>query len=149
MKKTIAVLLLAVAGAGIYYALQYQKKKTVSSSVDPQLIVGTWKLDSLSIPENAKGNNLITGIMGMIDPDILNYHYSFNKDNTITLTLQDSVVQDSARYEWLAKDSLIWKDSPRDTGGAKFKLQILTKDSLLLQEADSTQMIFHRIDKEK
>lgn len=144
MKKTIAVLLLAVAGAGIYYALQYQKKKTSSNTFDQQLIVGTWKLDSIAVPVNSKENDLFTGIMGMIDPDLLNYHYSFNNDKTITLTLRDSVIQDSARYEWLATDSLIWKETPKDNG-TKFRLQTLNKDTLRLREGDSTQMIFHRI----
>lgn len=144
MKKTIAVLLLAVAGVGIYYALQ--KKKSVSNSFDQQLIVGTWKLDSLMIPDTAKENDIFTGIMGMIDTDLLNYHYSFKKDKTVTLALGDSIAKDSSSYEWLSKDTLLWRDSPTDKAGTKFKLENLTKDSLLLRENDSTRFIFLRID---
>lgn len=144
MKKTIAVLLLAVAGAGIFYVLQKKQKTIAANSINKELILGKWKLDTLILPSDSKGNDFMTGIMGMIDPDLQKYHYTFSKDNTISLSLHDSLIKDSSRYEWRGIDQLAWKEWPNDTAGTLFRLITLNQDSLRLQSTDSTDMIFLR-----
>jgi hypothetical protein len=143
MKKTIlAVILLAAAGGTVYYFLQ--NKKSSSNSIQKELIVGKWKMDSLY--EKSDSNDLFTSIMGMIDSNLFHYDYDFQKDGHILKLLKASVQKDTSHYEWSGKNVLLWKEYG-DSIGESLTVSKLTTDSLVLQTKDSTTIYFRRTTK--
>ena len=143
MKKIIlAVILLAAAGGIVYYFLQ--NKKTSSYSIQKELIIGKWKMNSLH--EGKDSANLFVGIMGMIDSNLFHYDYDFRKDGDILKLLKDSVQKDISFYEWTKQDVLVWKEKG-DSIGEPLTIAKLTTDSLVLQTKDSTTIYFKRASK--
>lgn len=141
MKNVIvAVLLIAATGAGVYF-LFFNKKKP-SNEIQKELIIGKWKLDSLShVKDSAK---LFTGLAVMIDPDFKNYTYQFRKDGKVLRFLKDNVQKDSSRYEWTDKDHLLFKEQI-DSIGTNFIVSKLNKDSLVLELKDSSAAYFTKL----
>lgn len=143
MKKTIlAVIVLAAAGGAVYYFLH--NKKASSNSIQKELIIGRWKMDSLY--EGKDSANLFTGIMGTIDSNFFHYDYDFRQDGKILKLLKDSVQKDTSHYEWKKQDVLLWKEQG-DSIGESLTVSKLTSDSLVLQTKDSTTIYFKKTSK--
>jgi hypothetical protein len=136
MKKVFFGLLIIAAGAGIFLYLRQQKKQ---STIEQSLIIGDWKLDSLAFKKDSGG--LQPNVLLFLDSNLLKYHYEFTKNNSILISLQDSLTSDSTRYYWAAKNELVWKDDP-SAAGDSLLVTILSKDSLVLLGRDSTAFYF-------
>lgn len=146
MKKVFIGLLMLAAGAATFFLLQKKDKPITRNNIQKEWIIGKWKLDSVLLPKDTNVN-FIAGIMKMIEPDLMKYHYEFKKDGSISVSLGDSLTKDSSRYEWNKKDQLIWKEYPTDTTGEVFNVSIPHKDSLVVQSQDSSVLLFTKVKK--
>lgn len=144
MKSSImAVLLIAAVGTGVYF-LFFNKKKTeiTGNKIQKELIVGKWKLDSLShVKDPVK---LFAGLATMIDSNFSNYAYQFQQDGKVLRLFKDSVQKNSSSYEWTKEDHLLFKEE-NDSLGTKFTVFKLNKDSLVLQSLDSTMAVLTKV----
>ena len=144
MKSIImAVLLIAAVGTGVYF-LFFNKKKTgiTGNEIQKELIVGKWKLDSLShVNDPVK---LFAGPSTMIDSNFSNYAYQFQQDGKVLRLFKDSVQKNSSSYEWTKEDHLLFKEE-NDSSGIKFTVFKLNKDSLVLQSLDSTMAFLTKV----
>lgn len=103
MKKLFIGLLIAAAGAGIFFALRKQQTP-LTAGVDKSLLIGSWQLDSLQL---ADPGHAIEGILPLLDSNLQRYSYEFRPDNAIALSLNDSLVANDSRYEWRQSNQLI------------------------------------------
>lgn len=139
----VAVLLIAAVGAGVNF-LFFNKKKNVivSNQVQRELIIGKWKLDSLS---PLKGSpKVFTGFATMIDSNFKNYAYRFQQDGKILRLFKDSVQKDTISYEWTKEHKLVFKQQD-DSLRTMFTVSKLNKDSLVLLSNDSSIIFFSRL----
>ena len=143
MKKVFFGLLILAAGTSIYFLMRKQNKLNDAHNSKHDWILGQWKLDSIRVSGDSTGQFMV-GIMGMVDSNLLNYHYEFQKNGIIKTTLSDSLVQDSVRYEWNKQDQLVWKEYPSDTTGEAFTVLLPHPNSLVLQSQDSTSLMFSK-----
>lgn len=144
MKKVFIGLLMLAAGGATFFLLQKKDKPITGNNIQKDWIIGKWKLDSILLPKDTNAN-FIAGIMKIIEPDLMKYHYVFKKDGAISLLLRDSLTKDSARYEWNKENQLIWKEYPADTTGEVFNVSVPHKDSLVLQSQDSSVLVFTKV----
>lgn len=138
----MAVLLIAAVGAGVYFLFLNKKKPEVATrQMQKELIVGKWKLDSISnLKESGK---LFAGLATKVDSNFSNYAYEFQKGGKVLRLLKDSVQKNNSHYEWTKEDQLLFKQEA-DSAGTKFTVSILNKDSLVLQSMDSTTAFFSK-----
>ena len=141
MKQLIIGLLVIAAGAGAFYFLQ--KKKT-SISIEKELLVGKWKLNSLDAKTKDSSAYSLSAIAA-IDSNLTKYHYDFRKDGNVFTSLTGSAKVDTSHYEWAKKNRLTWKENTRDSTGEVFTVTRLTNDSLLLLSKDSATFVFTRV----
>jgi hypothetical protein len=144
MKKVFIGLLILAAGAATFCLLQKKEKPIIGNNIQKESIIGKWKLDSILLPKDSN-NNFTAGIMGIVAPDLMKYHYEFKKTGAIFLSLGDSLTKDSSRYEWNKKDQLVRKEYPADTVGDIFTVSTLNNDSLALQSEDSVILLFRKL----
>ena len=143
MKSIVmAVLLIAAVGAGVYFLFLNKKKAgIVSTPVRKELIIGKWKLDSLSHTDSS--TNLFPALAPMIDSNFANYAYQFQQDGKVVRLLNDSIQKDSSSYQWEG-DQLVLKQQT-DSAGTNFIVSLLSGDSLVLQSKDSTVAYFTKV----
>ena len=140
MKKLFIVLLVAAVGAGAYFFLQ-KKNHSESTGIQKELLIGKWTINSFD-PAIDSADSFLTGIMGLVDSNSLKYQYVFTSEGTILRALGDSITRDSSRFEWNKQKQLVWKDGATDSTGTVFSVIKLNKDSLLLRDTDSVQVLF-------
>lgn len=143
MKNLFIGLLIVTAGAGIFFYLQ-NKKKHSQNSIQKELLIGQWKIDSIKTAKDSNKSFLV-GIMGMIDSNLLKYKYEFTKDGSILRSMGDSTTKDSSYFEWNKKSQLVWKENLQDSTGTDFQIAKLNTDSLQLQSDDSTVLFLTRL----
>jgi hypothetical protein len=80
--------------------------------------------------------------MGMVAQDLMKYRYEFKNNGSVAISMKDSLIEDSSRYEWNKSNQLVWKEYPADTTADVFTVSALNKDSLILQASDSTSLLF-------
>ena len=144
MKKVFIGLLILTAGAAGIFLFQKKDKPITGNNIQKDRVIGKWKLDSILLPKDSN-NNFTAGIMGIVAPDLMKYHYEFKKDGAISVSMGDSLTKDSSRYEWNKKDQLVWKEYPADTAGDIFTISTLNNDSLALQSEDSVILLFRKL----
>lgn len=144
MKSIImAVLLIAAVGAGVYFLFFHKKETEITGNeMQKELIVGKWKLDSLS--QVKAPVKLFAGPATIIDSNFSNYAYQFQQDGKVLRLFKDSVQKNSSRYEWTKEDHLLFKEE-NDSVGTKFTVFKLNKDSLVLQSVDSTMAFLTKV----
>jgi hypothetical protein len=141
MKKLFIGLLIVAAGAGIFYFLQ--KKKT-ETTIENELLVGEWKLNSLDAKTKDSSAYYLATIAA-IDSNFSKYRYDFRKDGNVFTSLPDAAKVDTSRYEWAKKNILTLKGNPPDSTSEVFTVMKLTHDSLLLLSKDSAMFVFSRL----
>ena len=144
MKSIImAVLLIAAVGAGVYFLFLNKKKTEIASKeIQKELIVGKWKLDSLSQTKDQV--KLLGGLVKVIDSNFANYTYQFQQDGQVLRLFKDSVQKNNSRFEWTKDDQLLFKQEA-DSLGTSFTVSRLNEDSLILQSKDSTTAFFSKV----
>ena len=141
MKKLFIGLLIIAAGVATFFYLRKKDNTTAASGIKKEWIVGQWKIESVK-PGKDSANNFMMGIMGLVDPNTMNYHYEFTKEGNILRSLRDSVSKDTSLYEWNKSNQLVWKEDKMDSTGSTLTVATLNKDSLQLQTVDSTTFLF-------
>jgi len=143
MKSIItAVLLIAAVGAGVYFLFLSKKKRAVANNeIRKDLIIGKWKLDSLSPMKDTV--QFFAGLRKADTSDFTDYSYQFQPDGKVLRLFKDSVQKDNSSYEWTNDDTLLFKQN-RDSAATKFIVSKLNRDSLILQSMDSTIAFFRR-----
>lgn len=142
MKSIImAVLLVAAVGAGVYFLFLKKKNGIAGNDIQKELIIGKWKLDSLSQSKDAP--KLIGGLVTIPDTNLTNYSYQFRQDGKILRLLRDSVQKDTSTYEWTKEQQLVFRQQD-DSTATKFMVSKLNQDSLVLLSKDSSIAYFTR-----
>ena len=137
MKKIIlAVILVAAMGGAAYYLLQKKKQNAVSSFKQEQ-IIGKWTLVRWT-----PGKDTVGYYPGNPNSNRTKYEYDFKKENIVVISLNDSVLNDTAQYQWTKDKYIEWKKQ----GDSVESITVITlnKDSLVLQTKDSTVIYFKK-----
>lgn len=127
MNKLFIGLLIVAAGAGVFFLLRKKKDATTTNDIKKEWIVGKWKADAGK------------------DSAFSSYSYDFLKDGNIVRSLNDSVKADTSHYEWDKNNAFIWKENAGDSTGKIFSVLKLTQDSLQVQAADSSTVLFIKV----
>ncbi|HEX6171208.1 MAG TPA: hypothetical protein VFZ33_16090, partial [Chitinophagaceae bacterium] len=134
---------IAAVGAGVYFLFLNKKKTEITSSeIQKELIVGKWKLDSLSQAKSE--SKLLEGLVTMIDSNFVNYAYQFQQDGKVLRLFKNSVQKNNSRFEWTKDDQLLFKQEA-DSIETRFTVSKLSKDSLILQSKDSATAFFSKV----
>ena len=137
MKKIIlAVILVAALGGAAYYLLQKKKQNAVSSFKQEQ-IIGKWTLVRWT-----PSKDTVRYYPGNPDSNRTKYDYDFKKEKIVVISLNDSVLNDTAQYQWTKGKYIEWKKQ----GDSVESITVITlnKDSLVLQTKDSTVFYFKK-----
>ena len=145
MKKIIlAVILVAAVGGAAYYLLQNKNQNAVSSFKQEE-IIGKWTLvrwtpfgDSL-----ARSKDTVAYFPINADSNRSKYDYDFKKENIVLISLNDSVLSDTARYQWTKDNHIEWKK--QNDSAEILTVTTLNKDSLVLKTNDSAVIYFKRV----
>jgi hypothetical protein len=132
MKKIFIGLLIAAAGAGVYFFVLRKKEKT--DTINKEWIIGIWKADAGK------------------DSSFIPLRYEFLTNGIIIRSASDTVKADTLHYEWVKTNELVWynktsaeKKERGDSIGTAFTVLTLTQDSLQLQAKDSSAVLFTRM----
>ncbi|MET0394975.1 MAG: hypothetical protein ABW019_17655 [Chitinophagaceae bacterium] len=141
MKKVfIGLLIVVVAGAGIFFALRSKNQSPVAGKINQEQIVGNWKLVSLEVSHDSV--DIFGNVLLLLDSNLRRYNYEFRKDQSVAVTLGDSVAARGGRYEWQEPNRIVWKEHAADSTGESFQVAALTADSLVLRGQDSAVLYF-------
>lgn len=144
MNKLLIGLLLLAAAGGAFFLLKKKKEQPVATAINKEWIIGKWKIGNFQ-PGKDPHAALFTGVMGLVDSNMLKYQYEFTTTGSILTSRGDSVTTDSLHYEWNKEDQLVWKEEPGDSTGNIFSVLKLSKDSLQVQTADSATFLFTKM----
>ena len=126
-KLFIGLLIVAAGAAALFYFNRRTCNKPAQDSLTKEWIVGKWKADAGK------------------DSVFSSYSYDFLKDGNIVRSLNDSVKADTSHYEWNKKNELVWKENAADSTGKILSVLKLTQDSLQVQAADSSTVLFIKV----
>ncbi len=142
MNKTfIGLLIVAAAGAGVFFYLR--KKEQPSASFTYDNIVGQWKLTSVT-PGKESSASLVLAFMALSDSNARDFHYEFTKQGAIISHAGDAALTDTGSYEWQKDQSFHWKEKKSDTTFTQVWVTKLNADTLQLIGKDSLQLSFIR-----
>jgi hypothetical protein len=143
MKKVFIGLLIVAAGTAFYLLLN-KKSNPGNRSIQKDLIIGNWKLDSIYSLKDS-GFNAKAGVKGSLAQLLLKYSYEFNADGFIALWPKDSSTTGNG-YEWIGKKRLAWKEFPANKTIEVFEVPVLNFDTLALVSNDSIVLSFIKSD---
>ncbi|MEI2737388.1 MAG: hypothetical protein V9F01_01225 [Chitinophagaceae bacterium] len=129
MNKLLIGLLVVAAGAGAFLLLRKKKNAVIANEIKKEWIVGKWKSDAVVAN----------------DSGFSKYSYDFQKDGNVVRSLNDSAKADTSHYEWSKANQLVWKEKTGDSIGRIFSVLKLTQDSLQVQAADSSNILFTKL----
>lgn len=135
MKNVFIVLLIAAVGAGVYF--YFSNRQKASTFTSKQLIVGKWKIDSLTF----KKDTSIAGklLSHLFDSSLSQYEFEFTKDGSI-LKSYGGKVEDTSYYQLPNKTTLLVSD---EKNGDKEKWNINELDSSVMSARDKDSAVFH------
>ena len=145
MKKIIlAVILLAAAGGIAYYLLQ--KKKHENLSINKELVIGKWKIDSLVSQKDSTKDGLALLLFAM-DSNARKEVYDFQTNGQVFVSLpNDSLsMKDTSSFAWGRDKELLWKEKHSDSAAELMTVIKLDKKELVLRSADSTLVYFKKV----
>ena len=139
MKKLfIGLLVVGAAATGIFLFLDQKNKPAKAPHFKHEMIVGSWRLDSLDFKDSAGGAN----VLALLDSNLLKYQYRFTTDSTLFISLPDSATADSSRYVLNNDNQLIVFQDTKGVFTDSLKINLLSKDSLVASDKDSTILFF-------
>lgn len=127
-KLIIGLLIVAAAGAGIFFYLRKEKNDTPATLTNKELIVGKWKTNSFE---------------PVFDSVQHKYTYTVAADGSLLRSLSDSTKTDSLRYEWKSTNELSIKEN--DSTSVSYIILQLTSDSLQWQTKDSVKTLLLKV----
>jgi hypothetical protein len=139
MKILLSVLLVAAIGAGIYYFIRTTNPK--NDKIQKDLIIGNWKIDSVYVSSTIDHSISLAEILHRdLDSDsgLFSHNFEFQPAGFILSSLNGRVI-DTGHYEWSEKNELRLKE---DSSTEILSVLILKKDSLVLQDKDSSLIYF-------
>ena len=145
MKKIIlAVILLAAAGGIAYYLLQ--KKNHENLSINKELVIGKWKIDSLVSQKDSTKDGLALLLFAM-DSNEKKQVYDFQTNGQVFVSLpNDSLsMKDTSSFAWGKDKELLWKEQHSDPVAESMTVIKLDKKELVLRSADSTLVYFKKV----
>ena len=143
MKKVFIGLLIIAAGTAVYILLN-RRRGPDNHSIQKDLIIGKWKLDTIHSLKDSSFNAIAYGI-GYLAPRLAKHKYEFTSNGSIELWPKDSSTTDS-RYEWIDKNQLAWKEYPANKIIEIFDVPVLSNDSMALVSKDSVMLSFIKVD---
>jgi len=146
MKKIIlAVILLAAAGGGIYYLLKKKKVEYSSTTIDKELVIGKWKIDSLVAQKDATNVGLALLLFAM-DSNAKKQVYDFQINGQVFVSLPNDTLskKDTSSFTWGKDKELLWKDNYSDSTVESMTVIKLDKKDLVLRSADSVFVYFKK-----
>lgn len=147
MKKIIlAVILLTAAGGAAYYLLQIKKQDNSITTIDKELVIGKWKIDSLVAQNDSTKDNLAILLFTM-DPNARKEVYDFQTNGQVFVSLSNDTLskKDTSSFTWGTDNGLLWKDKYSDTTTEPMTVIKLDKKDLVLRSADSTLIYFKKV----
>src|SRR4030095_526199 len=145
MKKIIlAVILVAAAGGAAYYLLQ--KKKHENLSINKELVIGKWKIDSLVYKKDSTNDGLAFLLVAW-DSIARKQEYNFQVNGELFISLPNDPVskKDTFSFEWAKDKKLLWKEKHSDSAAESMTVIKLDKKDLVLRSADSTFVYFKKV----
>lgn len=146
MKKIIlAVILLAAAGGGIYYLLQ-KKKQTEPTTINKELVLGRWKIDSLVSQKDSTEDGLALLLFAM-DSTAKNEIYDFQNDGKVIVSVASDTIakKDTSCFFWGRDNKFLWKEKITDTVVDTMSVVKLDKQEFVLQSSDSTLIYLKKL----
>ena len=135
MKNVFIVLLVAAIGAGAYY--YFSKKQKVFSIGSKELILGMWKLDSVTDSNAESPRDGLS--LALLDSS----QFEFRKDTLIFQSLKGKF-KDTNQYKFADDKNLtVWKNT--DTVREKWNIAKLDSMTLILKDTDSAAFHLRRI----
>jgi hypothetical protein len=146
MKKIIiGLLLLAVSGGAVYYFLTKKQAVTNTVSLNKDLLIGKWKLDTLDEKSKKTIYELKTGIIAALDSNILIYEYDIQKDGKVFIALPGKTGADTTFYEWAEGNQLHWMQNDSAKTKDVFSVTKLDSNAFSLQMKDSSLFSFIKL----
>ena len=135
MKNVFIVLLVAAIGAGAYF--YFGKKQKTSSSNSKELILGKWKLDSVT---DSSGEAVRDGLsLALLDSG----QFEFKNDTLIYQSIKGKF-RDIHQYKFADdKNFTVWKNA--DTVKEKWNIAKLDSTVLILKDPDNAAFHLQRI----
>lgn len=127
-KLIIGLLIVAAAGAGIFFYLRKEKEDHPATPTNKELIVGKWKTDSFE---------------PVFDSVQHKYTYTVAASGSVLRNLNDSTKTDSLRYEWKNANELLIKEN--DSISVSYTILQLNSDSLQWQTKDSIKTLLLKV----
>jgi hypothetical protein len=142
MKNVFILLLVAAIGGGVYYYFSHKQK--TSSLNSKELILGKWKMDSLTIARVNDSSKSRGGILvNVLDTSLSRYEFEFKKDSLVFKILNGKI-EDTSYYKFVDnKNILLWDNT--NTSKTKWTINKLDTSSLVVQDADSASFFFKKI----
>ena len=127
-KLIIGLLIVAAAGAGIFFYLRKEKNNTPATLTNKERLVGKWKTESAE---------------PVFDTVQYKYTYTVAADGSVLRNLNDSTKTDSLRYEWKNANELSIKEN--DSTAVIYTILQLNSDSLRWQTKDSIKTLLLKV----
>jgi hypothetical protein len=147
MKKMIlAVILVAAVGGVAYYLLQKKKQGNLVTTIDKELVIGKWKIDSLVAQKNSTKEDLAL-LLFAIDSTSKKQVYDFQPNGQVFISLPNDTLskKDTSSFTWGKEKELLWKEKPSGATTKSMTVIRLDKKDLVLRSADSTLIYFKKI----
>jgi len=145
MKKIIlAVILLAAAGGITYYLLQKKKQSTIAT-IDKEIVLGRWKIDSLVAQKDSTKDDLIL-LLFALDSNVKKQEFKFFNNGQMISSEPGSSERDTSFFIWGKGEQLIWKEKKTGLFTDTTTIIKLDKKDFVLQSSDSTLFYLKRIE---
>ena len=147
MKKLIlAVILVAAVGGVAYYLLQKKKQDNPVTTIDKELVIGKWKIDSLVSQKDSTKDGLALLLFAM-DSNARKQVYDFQTNGRVFVSLPNDTLskKDTSSFAWGKDKELLWKDNYSDSTSESMTVIKLDKKDLVLLSADSTLIYFKKV----
>ena len=144
MKKNIlAVILVAAAGGAVYYLLQQKKHEILS--INKELMIGRWKIDSLDSQKDSTRDGLALILVAM-DSSAKKQVYDFQTNGQVFVSLPNDYLskKDTSSFAWGKDKELLWRDNHSDSTTESMTVIKLDKKDLVLRSTDSVLIYFKK-----
>ena len=130
MNKLFIGLLIIAAGTGAFFLLRKKNNQVNSKDIRKEWILGEWRVDSYRPAKDSTQPH---------------DQYHFLESGLVLHSLNDSARADTSHYEWSRNNELVVKENAADSTGQVFSFLKLSTDSLQLQRADSSTVLFIKL----